>query len=119
MTWSPSIRSPATSPARTTCRGRKSSIHDEPVPRSEELCVRYAQAGLGAPGVTPIAHCGSGVTAGHALLAFELAGIRGAKLYVGSWSDWVSDPRRPVATGSLPSGTTTTGGTTDEGSADR
>ena len=51
-----------------------------------------------------IAQCGSGVTACHALLAFELADIPDAKLYVGSWSDWISDPSRPVATGPLPAG---------------
>ena len=44
------------------------------------------------------AMCGSGVTACHTLLALELAGIRGAALYTGSWSDWISDARRPVAT---------------------
>jgi thiosulfate/3-mercaptopyruvate sulfurtransferase len=42
--------------------------------------------------------CGSGVTACHTLLALELAGIKGASLYVGSWSDWVSSAQRPVAT---------------------
>ena len=42
--------------------------------------------------------CGSGVTACHTLLAMEAAGIRGAALYPGSWSDWISDERRPVAT---------------------
>ena len=43
--------------------------------------------------------CGSGVTACHNLLAMERAGLRGAKLYTGSWSGWVSDPARPVAVG--------------------
>ena len=40
--------------------------------------------------------CGSGVTACHNLLAMEHAGLRGSKLYPGSWSEWVSDPSRPV-----------------------
>lgn len=44
--------------------------------------------------------CGSGVTACHNLLAMEHAGLPGARIYAGSWSAWVSDPRRPVATGS-------------------
>lgn len=44
-----------------------------------------------------IAMCGSGVTACHTLLAFEHAGLVGAKLYPGSWSEWIVDPRRPVA----------------------
>jgi thiosulfate/3-mercaptopyruvate sulfurtransferase len=43
--------------------------------------------------------CGSGVTACHHLLAMERAGIHGAKLFTGSWSGWISDPGRPVATG--------------------
>jgi thiosulfate/3-mercaptopyruvate sulfurtransferase len=46
--------------------------------------------------------CGSGVTACHDLLAMELAGLPGAKLYAGSWSEWIRDPSRPVARGSSP-----------------
>lgn len=44
-------------------------------------------------------YCGSGATACHNLLALEIAGLRGARLYPGSWSEWCSDPQRPVATG--------------------
>ncbi|KGM56533.1 sulfurtransferase [Lysobacter arseniciresistens ZS79] len=43
--------------------------------------------------------CGSGVTACHHLLAMEHAGLPGAKLFTGSWSGWLEDPARPVATG--------------------
>lgn len=43
--------------------------------------------------------CGSGVTACHNLLAMELAGLKGGRLYAGSWSEWIRDPSRPVATG--------------------
>ena len=46
-----------------------------------------------------VMQCGSGVTACHNLLALEVAGMPGAKLYPGSWSEWVADPARPVATG--------------------
>lgn len=46
--------------------------------------------------------CGSGVTACHNLLAMEIAGLPGAKLYVGSWSEWCADPKRPVAIGATP-----------------
>ena len=45
-----------------------------------------------------INYCGSGVTACHNLLAFEHAGLRGAKLFAGSWSEWSSDPGRPIET---------------------
>ena len=46
-----------------------------------------------------IMQCGSGVTACHNLLALEVAGLPGAALYPGSWSEWSSDPQRPVAKG--------------------
>ena len=46
-----------------------------------------------------VCYCGSGVTACHDLLSLEVAGLPGAKLYAGSWSEWVADPTRPVATG--------------------
>ncbi|HVG05871.1 MAG TPA: sulfurtransferase [Burkholderiaceae bacterium] len=43
--------------------------------------------------------CGSGVTACHNVFAMELAGLPGSALYGGSWSEWIADPSRPVATG--------------------
>ncbi len=46
-----------------------------------------------------VSYCGSGVTACHNLLALEHAGLRGARLYPGSWSEWVSDRSRPVEKG--------------------
>ena len=46
-----------------------------------------------------IHQCGSGVTACHNLLAMEVAGLSGSRLYPGSWSEWVSDRKRPVAKG--------------------
>lgn len=49
-------------------------------------------------------YCGSGVSACHNLLAMEVAGLRGARLYPGSWSEWSADPSRPVASGEPRSG---------------
>ena len=43
-------------------------------------------------------YCGSGVSAAHNILAMEVAGLSGTKLYAGSWSEWSSDPQRPVET---------------------
>ena len=56
--------------------------------------------GVAADGA--IAMCGSGVSACHLLLALEHAGLTGARLYPGSWSEWSSDPARPVRTGAAP-----------------
>ena len=53
----------------------------------------------GQPAEQVVMYCGSGVTACHNLLAMAHAGLPGARLYVGSWSEWSSDPARPVETG--------------------
>jgi len=53
----------------------------------------------GHPADSVVAYCGSGVSACHNLLALTHAGFQGARLYAGSWSEWCSDERRPVATG--------------------
>ncbi|MCJ0764001.1 sulfurtransferase [Variovorax terrae] len=53
----------------------------------------------GRPPAELISQCGSGVTACHNLLALEIAGLRGAVLYPGSWSEWSAQPGAPIATG--------------------
>jgi len=65
------------------------------------LRARFATLGAAAGAGLVGTYCGSGVTAAHEVLALELAGIP-ASLYVGSWSNWVADPARPVATGPDP-----------------
>ena len=66
----------------------------------EDLCASFAQ--IGADGSKRVGvYCGSGNAAAHALAALHSAGVD-AVLYVGSWSEWSADPKRPVATGPEP-----------------
>ncbi|MFF6983144.1 sulfurtransferase [Streptomyces sp. NPDC008343] len=65
-----------------------------------ELAARFKALGA-AEGTAVGVYCGSGVSAAHQVLALEVAGIPAA-LYVGSWSEWSSDPSRPVAVGADP-----------------
>lgn len=63
----------------------------------EELKKHYDTLLATLPGRTVACMCGSGVTACHGLFALELAGLSGAHLYAGSWSEWIRSPDRPVA----------------------
>jgi len=65
----------------------------------EALRAEYATLLGGRPAAQVVQQCGSGVTACHNLLAMELAGLSGSRLYPGSWSEWCADPSRPVARG--------------------
>ena len=68
----------------------------------EALRATLATSLAGTPPERAVAMCGSGVSACHLLLALEHAGLPGARLYAGSWSEWSSDPGRPVSTGAGP-----------------
>ena len=65
-----------------------------------ELAAEFDALCAGRPSAEVIAMCGSGVTACHHLLAMAHAGRDGAALYTGSWSGWIEDPQRPLASGS-------------------
>jgi thiosulfate/3-mercaptopyruvate sulfurtransferase len=65
----------------------------------DELAARFDRSQGGVNNDHTIAMCGSGVTACHLLLAMEVADKHGAKLYAGSWGEWIKDPSRPIATG--------------------
>jgi thiosulfate/3-mercaptopyruvate sulfurtransferase len=66
---------------------------------AEQLRQRFAAQLKHRPASELVAYCGSGVTACHNLFALCLAGFPLAPLYAGSWSEWITDPTRPVATG--------------------
>lgn len=64
-----------------------------------ELNERFAAVLKGVPPERAVFYCGSGVTAAHNLLALAHAGLGDGRLYAGSWSEWITDPRRPIGTG--------------------
>lgn len=69
---------------------------------SEELLERfrtfYGEASSDREN-TPVCYCGSGVTACHNIFAMRLAGLPWPRLYAGSWSEWITNKKRPIATG--------------------
>ena len=66
---------------------------------AEQLKQRFAAQLQGRSADELVAYCGSGVTACHNLFALSLAGYPVGKLYAGSWSEWITDPQRAIATG--------------------
>ena len=66
---------------------------------ADTLKQQFAAALGGREPSDVVMYCGSGVSACHNLLAMEHAGLKGTKLYPGSWSEWAADPKRPVETG--------------------
>jgi thiosulfate/3-mercaptopyruvate sulfurtransferase len=78
----------------------KTNVNQDGGFQPPEVLREQLNAAVGnAPPQAVVAYCGSGVTACHNLLAMEHVGLRGARLYPGSWSEWSADPTRPVATG--------------------
>ena len=67
----------------------------------EQLRAEFTALLAGRDPAAIVHQCGSGITACHNLLSMEIAGLSGSRLYPGSWSEWCSDPSRPVATGAV------------------
>ncbi|UCH47275.1 MAG: sulfurtransferase [Betaproteobacteria bacterium] len=77
----------------------KNNVNENGQFRPGEELRRELETLIGDTPVQNVVHqCGSGVSACHNLLAMELAGMSGSRLYPGSWSEWIADPKRPVAT---------------------
>ena len=62
----------------------------------EELRAYYGELLDGVEPSDVIYYCGSGITAAQNVLAMSIAGLDGSRMYVGSWSEWITDPTRPV-----------------------
>ena len=93
-------------PSRATCPGaRESAVLGERdraragSGRRPSYAPSSTRCSTGATRAELVAMCGSGVTACHLLLAMAVAGLDGGRLYAGSWSEWIRDPRRPIQTG--------------------
>ena len=63
----------------------------------ETLRQQFAELLGNVPPENTVVYCGSGVTSAHHLIAMEMAGLQGAKLYPGSWSEWIRDGKRPIS----------------------
>ena len=80
----------------------QANLADGRLKPATQLRAEYEQLLAGRSPAQLVAQCGSGVTGCHHLLAMHLAGLSGGRLYAGSWSEWIADPSRPVATGPQP-----------------
>ncbi len=86
-------------PGARSYEWRRSLAADGRLLPAHALRAQLEGALAGAAPDQTVVYCGSGVSASHVLLAMAVAGLHGARLYPGSWSEWCSDPARPVATG--------------------
>jgi thiosulfate/3-mercaptopyruvate sulfurtransferase len=74
----------------------KNNLNKTAFKTPEQLFKEFSEC-LGPIKASEVIHsCGSGVSACHNLLAMELAGFKGSRLYAGSWSEWCADPQRPI-----------------------
>jgi thiosulfate/3-mercaptopyruvate sulfurtransferase len=79
-------------------RSYKNNLGSDGRFKSPEVLRAEFTALLGSTRPEEVVHqCGSGVSACHNILAMEIAGLPGSRLYPGSWSEWCADPARPVA----------------------
>lgn len=84
-----------------TSRPYAENLADGRFKPAERLRAEFERVLRGRTPADVAAMCGSGVTACHHLLAMTHAGLPGGRLYTGSWSGWIEDPARPVATGGV------------------
>jgi thiosulfate/3-mercaptopyruvate sulfurtransferase len=84
--------------AKSAPYGENLDTHGRFLP-AEQLAARFNKLMDDAPAEQTVLYCGSGVSAAHNALAMAIAGLGTPRIYIGSWSDWVTDPARPIATG--------------------
>jgi thiosulfate/3-mercaptopyruvate sulfurtransferase len=77
----------------------ENSMTDGKMKPADTLKKEFEQLLAGKPANQAVVYCGSGVTSCNHLLAMDVAGLSGARIYVGSWSEWVRNPNRPIAKG--------------------
>ena len=95
----PLDRTPGHIPGAVNHFYRRNVTEDGVMLSPDALRRQFTETLAGQPADRVVMYCGSGVTACHNLLAMEHAGLRDAKLYAGSWSEWSADPGRPVERG--------------------
>ena len=95
----PIDRVPGHIPGAVNHHYKSNALDDSTFLPPEVLRQHFEQLLNGREAAQAVMYCGSGVTACHNLLAMAHAGLPGARLYAGSWSEWSADPSRPVEKG--------------------